>query len=271
MELKEAGVPEPNASAKILLAELLEVGRAEVLSNRGLLSEEQGALYGAWISRRKAREPVQRTVGVAYFRHLRLELTGETLIPRPDTESVVEAALETIDLRAGRCRVLDLGTGSGTIAISIAWERPLCEVHATDVSEAVLETARSNAEAAGTEVRFHRGDHFSGLEALQGKVSLLVSNPPYVKSEDLRHLAPEVRDWDPPTALDGGRDGLSFYRRIFAEARPLLEDGADVVLEIGDGQADAVLEMAREADFAPVGIRPDLTGAPRAVLLKWRE
>lgn len=269
-ELKKAGVPESAASAEVLLAELLGVGRAEVRVNETPLSEEQRLLYEAWISRRKRREPVQRILGYAYFRYLELELDEETLIPRPDTESVVEAALEAVDRRSGRCRVLDLGTGSGAIAISIAQERPACEVHATDVSGSALETARHNARTAGTMVTFHEANLFCGLEALRGKVSLLVSNPPYIKSADLQHLAPEVRDWDPPAALDGGADRLSFYRRIFAEAGPLLERGADVVLEVGDGQADAVLELGREAGFVPLGTREDLTGTPRAALLRWK-
>ncbi|MDP8938816.1 MAG: peptide chain release factor N(5)-glutamine methyltransferase [Actinomycetota bacterium] len=268
-ELENAGVPEPAASAEVLLAELLGIGRAEVFVGRTHLSEEQHAVYGTWISRRKQREPVQRILGRAYFRQLELELNEETLIPRPDTESVVEAAREVIDRRAGRCRVLDLGTGSGAIAISIAQERPYCEVHATDSSEKALEAARQNAEAARAELFFYRADLFSDLKDLGEKVSLLVSNPPYVRSADLQYLAPEVRDWDPHSALDGGPDGLSFYRRIFAEAGPLLENGADVVLEVGNGQAEAVSELGREAGFVPLGTRDDLTGTPRAVLSRW--
>ena len=275
-ELERSGVPEPVASAEVLMAELLGVGRAEVLVDRSSLSEEQLATYEAHISRRKNREPVQRILGCAYFRHLKLRLNDATLVPRSDTESVVEAALEVIDRVGGRCRVLDLGTGSGAVAISIAQERPLCKVYATDSSEAALEVARRNAVTARTEVTFCRMDLLSGLEDLHGKVSLLVSNPPYVKSEDLSdlsdlsRLAPEVREWDPHLALDGGPDGLSFYRRIFAEAGPLLEAGASLVLEVGDGQEEAVTSLGRAAGFIPDGSRRDLTGTARAVLLRWR-
>lgn len=268
-ELEKAGVPEPAASAELLLAELLGIGRADVLYRRASLSEEQRAIYGTWISRRRSREPVQRILGHAHFRHLKLELNEAVLVPRSDTGSVVEAALECIDLRCGGCRVLDLGTGSGAIAISMAQERPVCEVHATDVSEAALETARYNAEAAGVKVFFHRADLFSGLDSLHGKVSLLVSNPPYVRTGELPDLEPEVRDWDPPSALDGGPDGLSFYRRIFAGTGQLLEDGANVVLEVGDGQSGAVLELGSEYGFVPLGTREDLTGTPRAALFRW--
>jgi release factor glutamine methyltransferase len=213
---------------------------------------------------------VQRILGYAYFRNLRLDLDEQTLIPRPDTESVVEAALERIDeRREPSCRVLDIGTGSGAIAISIARERPLCEVHATDISEAALQVARRNAEQNGAAVHFHRADLASGLKFLNGTVDLLVSNPPYVRCGEIPKLLPEVRDWDPHTALDGGPDGLAYYCRIFAETPPLLRGGADVILEVGDGQAGAVLELGSRAGCTPLGSRLDLAGKPRAVLLRW--
>ena len=268
-DLERAGVPEPAASAEVLLSELLEIGRAEIGLRDAPLSGEQAALYEAWISRRLQREPVQRILGYAYFRDLLLDLNEETLIPRPDTESVVEAALERVDLRDGPCRVLDVGTGSGAIAISIAHERPSCEVHATDLCEAALEMARRNAERNRATVHYHRADVASGLEFLNGTVDVLASNPPYIESGEIPRLAPEVRDWDPHSALDGGPDGLAYYRRIFAETPPLLRGGADVILEVGDGQADAVLELGASAGLTPLGTRPDLTGTPRAVLLSW--
>ena len=267
--LERAGVPEPTASAEVLLSELLDIKRGEIAFQDEPLTEEQAELYDAWISRRLRREPVQRILGYAYFRNLRLDLNSDTLIPRPDTESVVELALERIDLRGGSCRVVDIGMGSGAIAISIAQERPLCDVHATDVSDAALEIARWNAERNGATVHFHRADLASGLESLSGTIDLLVSNPPYVDEISAeRRLAPEVREWDPPAALYSGADEYSFFRRIFAETPPLLADGADVVLEIGDGQAEAVLDLGRRAGFVPLDTRLDLAGTPRAVLLR---
>ncbi len=267
--LEYAGVPEPVASAEVLLAELLGARRSELALLEEAPTAEQAALYETWISRRSNREPVQRILGYTYFRNLRFELDEHTLIPRPDTESVVDAVLEAVDHRGAFCRVLDLGTGSGAIAVSVAQERPSCDVHATDYSDGALRIARRNAVWAGTTVRFHRADLASGLDALSGSVEVLVSNPPYVKSADIPRLAPEVRDWDPHSALDGGPDGLDFYRRIFTEAVPLLADGADVVLEVGDGQAAPVLELGRSAGYEPLGMRPDLTGTPRAVRLRW--
>jgi release factor glutamine methyltransferase len=266
--LERAGVPEPAASAEVLLSELLGIGRAEIALHDQPLTGEQAALYEACISRRLTREPVQRILGYAYFRNLRLDLNEEALIPRPDTESVVEAALERIDRRGRSCRVLDIGTGSGAIAISIAQERPLREVHATDTSEAALQIAGRNAERAAVKISFHLADVASALDFLENSVDLLVSNPPYVETNEVPNLAPEVRDWDPHAALDGGPDGLAYYRRIFVETPPLLRQGADVVLEVGDGQADAVLELGSRAGFTPLGSRLDLAGTPRAVLLR---
>ena len=262
-------MPEPAASAEVLLAELLGVRRSELASYPGQLSEEQAALYEGWISRRVEREPVQRILGYAYFRNLWLDLDEHALIPRPDTESVVDAALDAIDRRDGFCRVLDIGTGSGAIAVSIAQERPSCDVHATDLSAGALRIARCNAARAGAKVRFHSADLTSGLDGLEGSVELLISNPPYVRSTDIPYLSPEVCDWDPRSALDGGGDGLDFYRRIFAESTPLLADGADVVLEVGDGQAEEALEIGRRAGYIPLGTYPDLAGTPRAALLRW--
>jgi release factor glutamine methyltransferase len=268
--LERAGVPEPVASAEVLLAELLGIGRAELAASAGPLTAEQASLYEAWISRRIKREPVQRILGYAYFRNLVLDLNGETLIPRPDTESVVDAALEQIDSRGYPCIVLDIGTGSGAIAISIAQERPRCEVHATDISEAALLIAHQNAASNDASVSFHESDVASGLHFLNGSIDLLVSNPPYVDEISApRRLAPEVREWDPPLALYSGTDELAFFRRIFAETPPLLKRGADVVLEIGEGQAEKVQDLGSRYGFVPLGVRNDLAGTPRAVLLRW--
>lgn len=269
--LKHAGIPEPVASAEVLLSELLGIGRADLAAREEPLTEEQTSLYGAWISRRMQREPVQRILGYAYFRNLVLELNEDTLIPRPDTESVVDLALERIDLRGYPCVVLDVGTGSGAIAISLSQERPRCEVHATDISEAALEVSRENTARNNAAVTFHKADVASGLQFLKGRIDLLVSNPPYVDEVSAeRRLAPEVRAWDPPAALYSGKDELAFFDRIFAETPPLLRHGADVVLEVGDGQAERVLDLGARYGFLPLDIRNDLAGTPRAVLLTWK-
>jgi release factor glutamine methyltransferase len=166
--------------------------------------------------------------------------------------------------------VLDVGTGSGAIAISVAQERSRCEVHATDISDAVLRIARQNAERNEASVSFHNADVATGLTFLNGSIDLLVSNPPYVDEVSAaRRLAPEVRKWDPPAALYSGSDELGFFRRIFSEIPPLLKRGADVVLEIGEGQAGKVQDLGDRSGFVPLGVSNDLAGTPRAVLLRW--
>ena len=269
-KLERAGVPEPDASAEVLLSELLGIGRAELAASAVQLTAEQASLYGAWISRRLQREPVQRILGYAFFRNLILDLNEDTLIPRPDTESVVDLALECVGSRGYPCVMLDVGTGSGAISISIAQERPRCAVHATDISEAALRIARHNAIKNDAAVSFHHADVATGLHFLNGSVDLLVSNPPYVDEVSAsRRLAPEVRKWDPPVALYSGTDELGFFRRIFSETPPLLKRGADVVLEIGEGQAEKVQALGSKSGFVARGVRDDLAGRPRAVLLWW--
>lgn len=266
--LQEAGVPEPAASAEILMAELLDLRRGEAVRREEPLTREQASIYETWTKRRLGREPVQRILGYAYFRNLKLVIDEHALIPRSDTESVVSVALARIDERGGSCRVLDIGTGPGTIAVSVAQERPGCEVHASDISEAALRVARSNARNSGVEVELHHADIATGLDALHGSIDVLISNPPYINSAEITSLAPEVRDWDPHGALDGGPDGLAFYRRIFQETLPLLTEGADIVLEIGHDQDRTVPELGRSYGFSPVSVIPDLTGTPRVALLK---
>ena len=268
--LECAGVPEPVASAEVLLSELLGVGRAELAASAVQLTAQQASRYEAWISRRMMREPVQRILGYAYFRNLVLDLNEETLIPRPDTESVVDLALERIDSHGYPCVVLDVGTGSGAIAISVAQERSRCEVHATDISDAALRIARQNAERNEASVSFHNADVATGLTFLNGSIDLLVSNPPYVDEVSAaRRLAPEVGKWHPHAALYSGSAELGFFRRIFSEIPPLLKRGADVVLEIGEGQAGRVQDLGSKTGFVPLGVRNDLAGTPRAVLLRW--
>lgn len=262
-------MPEPVASAEVLLSELLGIGRAELAFHDEPLTDAQRTVYGTWISRRIEREPVQRILGYGYFRNLKLYLNDHTLIPRPDTESVADVALECIDRRGGAGVVLDIGTGSGAIAIAIAQERPGCEVHATDLSGEAVGISRRNAELNGAKVRFHEADVASGLGFLNGRVDLLVSNPPYIPAEETHRLAPEVHRWDPHLALYSGPDELTFYRRTFAETPPLLSSGADVVLEIGDRQAEAVLALGESFGFTPLGWRPDLAGSPRVAMLSW--
>ena len=264
-------MPEPVAAAEVLLCELLDTRRVDLRFEDPELSPPQLREYEAMISRRAAGEPVQRILGYAYFRNLKLHLTAETLIPRADTEVVVQAALERIDTRSSRiteeCRILDLGTGSGAIAISIAQERPGCTVYASDFSEEALEAARRNVHEAEVEVEFFCGDLLELTGIPLSELGLLISNPPYIPTGELATLMSEVRDWDPHLALDGGPDGLSLYRRVIYQAGKLLPPSGELILEAGDGQAGEVARIGESNGFEVLSVFPDLAGTSRAVVL----
>jgi release factor glutamine methyltransferase len=226
------------------------------------------------VVRRESGEPLQYVVGRWGFRALDLMLDSRVLIPRPETEQVVEVAREEL-ARTRRPStapvVADLGTGSGAIALSLAAEVPGLEVWATDTSEAALAVARANlaglAGMAATRVRLVRGSWYSALpERLQGRLSLVVSNPPYVAEAEVAALPPEVAGWEPREALVAGPSGLEAVGAVLAGAPEWLEPGGAAVIEIAPHHEAAAASLAREAGFAEVHVRPDLSGRPRAVV-----
>ena len=263
--LRASGIAEPEADARALvrLATGADPALPGAAAERVLMAAEQAAL-DALAERRLAREPVARIVGMREFFGLAFGLNEACLVPRPDTETVVEAALAV--LPAGPARVLDLGTGPGTMLLAILAGRPQAEGLGIDRSVRALEAARSNAAALGLGRRavFREGDWMAGLA---GPFDLIVANPPYIPSRDCETLQAEVREHDPRLALDGGPDGLSAYRAIVAGAGPLLAPGGHLVLELGIGQAMAVARLARAAGFVLKGLASDLAGIPRALVL----
>ena len=234
------------------------------------------ARLDAMVGRRGAGEPIQHVLGHWPFRTLDLLVDARALIPRPETEQVVEVALAELDRvllgrPAGHRPVaVDLGTGTGAIALSIAVERPGVEVWATDRSPEALALARANLAAlgmAGTRVRVVQGDWFAALdEDLRGRIDLVVANPPYVAADE--PLDPSVRDWEPADALVPGPTGLEAYEAILAEVASWLAPGGVVVLEIGATQADAVAALAVAAGLGSVGTTTDLAGLDRAVVAR---
>ena len=222
--------------------------------------------YREYVRQRLQRVPVQYITGVAAFRHLELTVTPAVLIPRPETEALVDVALEL--LPAGG-RVLDLCCGSGAVALSLAQEATV-EVVATDVSADALEVAKANGQRCGLaeRVEWHCGDLFTPLRDTE-PFDLVAANPPYVRSGDLAQLVPEVRDYEPHLALDGGEDGLAYYRRIAQEAADFIRPGGYMLLEVGEGQSAAVEGLlARSARLTEVQIRPDLNQIPRVVVAR---
>lgn len=229
------------------------------------------------VKRRRRREPVAYILGRREFYGRQFEVTPAVLIPRPDTETLVERALQVAVNRA-RCRVLDLCTGSGAIAVTMAAEDERLTVEAADISEEALRIARRNAARHGVEprIRFHQGDLFTALPRVRGGADvsgatpllfdLIVCNPPYIASEQWQQLAPEIAGFEPEIALRAGTGGLEFYRRICAEAGDWLRPGGCLLLEVGHDQAGAVEEMLLgSARFASVTSYRDLAGIERVV------
>jgi release factor glutamine methyltransferase len=266
--LEAAGVASPRVDAEWLLAGLLGLGRARVrLDLARAVPPAIAERYADAVRRRARREPLQRILGWEEFRGLRLRLTEAVLVPRPETEALVEWALALLPPSGGRrLRVIDLGTGSGCIACALAAERPDLDVLAVDVSPPAAAVARENARALGLapRVRVVVADLLQGIRDLVA--DLIVSNPPYLPTALVPELAPEVRSHEPALALDGGADGLALIRRIAAIGRGTLRASGVLVLETGGGaQATAAAALLRGRGFTQVAVRTDLAGVERFV------
>jgi release factor glutamine methyltransferase len=254
--LTAAGVESPRLDAELLLAAAMGVDRAVIVSDPGRgLEPDAARRFMEYAARRREREPVAYILGTKGFRSIELAVDPRVLIPRPETEHLVDAVL---DLPQG-ARVCDVGTGSGAIALALKSERPDLEVVATDASDDALDVARANAERLGLEVAFHHGDL---LADVRGPLDAIVSNPPYV--EDGAQLAPEIVRYEPALALRAGPDGLDVIRRLLPAAGAT--EARTVALEIGAGQAVAVGELMREAGFPGVDVLPDLAGISRVLV-----
>lgn len=269
-KLRAEGIAAPELDARILIGHALGLDHAALAAaaSRRLGAEEEIAI-GAFMRRRIAREPVARITGRKEFWSLPLQVDAATLVPRPETETVVEATLAAIDAGGPRSRALriaDLGTGCGALLLALLSELPHACGVGSDVSLDALRMARGNARRLGlTRVAFVVCDLAT---ALRGPFDVIVSNPPYIASGDIAALAPEVRDFEPRGALDGGADGLDFYRAIAATAPALLTRDGALAVELGAAQAESVAALFAAAGLAPSPPRPDLNGVPRALLAR---
>jgi release factor glutamine methyltransferase len=250
----------------VLVQHVLGCGHAVLAADpERVLSALQMQQVEACAERRLGHEPVARITGEKEFWGLSLRIGPAVLVPRPDTETLVEAALDQCP-RDQAVRIADLGTGSGAILLALLTERPRATGVGIDISEAAAATARENAARHGLAQRavFVVGDFTAPLG---GELDLVVSNPPYIACAEIAGLAPEVRDYDPHAALDGGTDGLDFYRRLAAEAGRILGRGGHVAVEIGQGQAAAVESVFARFGFVPAAsARADLSGTARALV-----
>jgi len=265
------GVESPRRNVEELLAHVLGLPRLQLyLQFDRVLTASQTDAARELVQRRGRREPLQHLVGSVSFCGLELTVGPQALIPRPETELLAEAAARFLaGLEAREPEVLDFGAGSGCLAVTLAVKVQAARVHALDISPAALELARRNAAAHGVadRIAFHCGD---GLAAAPSgtTLDLIVSNPPYIPTAEIARLEPEVRDHDPRAALDGGADGLDYYRLLAAEARPLLEPEGRIMLELGDGQAESVRELFHGQKWIVESIFEDYCRCPRVFVAR---
>ncbi len=263
--LRAAGVESPVMDARLLVEAAAGATRADILSDpRRPLEADQVSALDALVERRARREPISQILGRQGFWKIMLTVTPDVLTPRPETELVVERALEALP-EMTRTNVLDLGVGSGAILLAILAERPAARGLGVDISEEALAVARENAANLGLAGRaaLLRGDWTSGLEG--GSFDLVVSNPPYVSAGDIAGLDPEVRDHEPRIALDGGPDGLDAYRLLAGEILRVLKPGGRFVVEIGSDQGEPVQSLFTGAGADRVRVVQDLARRDRVV------
>ena len=265
-------VESPRLQTELLLAHVLRLQRLQLYLNfERVLNQEELKQLRELVRRRGQRQPLQHLVGSTSFCGLEIAVSPKVLIPRPETELLAERVWKSLSQPDAPTPqvVLDFGTGSGCLAIALAVKCPAIEVHALDISTDAINIANRNAQRhiVSDRIEFHTGD---GFAALPGglRFDLIVSNPPYIPSAAIDQLEPEVRAHDPRLALDGGADGLHFYRRLADEAPPFLKPACRIMLELGDQQAEAVREIFTRLNWMIEAVEADYTGRPRILVAR---
>lgn len=271
---KQHALDTPRIDAEVLLAHTLGCERIDLyLRHDQPLNEDELARFKLLIKRRLKREPVAYIVGYKEFWSLRFDVTPGVLIPRPDTECLVETALSLLPPEAEKTQLdlVELGTGSGAVVVALAHERPDCRYWATDASWKAAVTARNNADrnCAGTDIRFFMSCWLDAISAQRIQFDMVVSNPPYIRSDDIETLAPDIRAFEPIEALDGGPDGMKAIGAIVAQAGRFLKPGGHLLLEIGYDQRPAVQALVNRFDFYDLPVfHKDHGGHDRVVALR---
>jgi release factor glutamine methyltransferase len=272
--LSRKGVESPRLQTELLLAHLLKQPRMRLyLEFERVLAPVEVDGFRELIKRRGQREPLQHIVGSTSFCGLEITVNRHVLIPRPETELLAERGWTFLNqlstLNPEPSTALDFGTGSGCLAIALASKCPAVEVYALDVSAEALAQARQNAERhrVAERIRFLQGDGFAAAPA-GVRFDLIISNPPYIPSEEIASLQPEVRDFDPRRALDGGADGLDYGRRLAAESAQFLKPLGRLMLEFGDGQAERLRAFLEERDWVVEAVEQDYTRRPRLLVAR---
>jgi release factor glutamine methyltransferase len=270
--LDKKGVPSPRLQVEHLLAHVLQMPRMKLYLNfERELTQAQLDAVRALVQRRGRREPLQYITGSAAFCSLELGVNPHVLAPRPETELLAERAWKFLQQSSALHPApagLDLGTGSGCLAIALAVNVPAAAIHATDASADALAVARENAARHHAAIQFHQGDLFAPLPP-ESRFRLIVSNPPYIPTGRMETLEPEVRDHEPRQALDGGADGLDFYRRIAAEAGAFLEPDGRLMLELDDDGSAATAEILRQQNWIVEAIESDYNQRPRILIARY--
>ena len=274
--LGKKGVESPRLQTELLLAHVLAMPRMKLYLNfeRSLAPGEVDALR-EFLRRRSQREPLQHITGSTSFCGHEISVNRNVLVPRPETELLAECGWQFLAaVPAPPATALDFGTGSGCIAIALAAKCPTAALTALDLSALALGVARENAARSGVaeRIEFLQSDGFAGLtpgpEGVRRQFDLLISNPPYIPSQEIPTLQPEVRDFDPTGALDGGEDGLAFYRLIASQAGAHLKPGGKLMMEFGDGQADAIREILEREKWVVEAVKEDYSHRARIVIAR---
>jgi len=268
--LGKKNVESPRLQTELLLAHLLKMPRMKLYLNfeRALTPTETDALR-EMIKRRGQREPLQHIVGTTSFCGFEMAVNRHALVPRPETELLAELGWNFLVTRhSSLVTVLDFGTGTGCIAIALAAKCPNANIIATDISAEALALAKENAarNKVSEQIEFLQGDGFVALSQMQ--FDLIISNPPYISSAEIETLEPEVRDFDPHAALDGGADGLDFYRKLAAEAKPFLKADGKIILEFGDGQAEVIRKIFENEKWIVEAVKEDYSQRARILIAR---
>jgi release factor glutamine methyltransferase len=271
-DFRGRGIDRPRLDAEVLLAHALGTTRMQlVIDAKRPLEPEELARFRDLVKRRRAREPVAYLVGVREFYGRQFRVDRRVLVPRPDTETLVDVALARTEARSLSMRALDLCTGSGCVAITLSRQRPTARVHATDLSADALAVARENALRLGAyTVSFSLGDLFAALPAGAGPFDVIVANPPYIATAEVEALDRDIKDFEPRQALDGGADGLAVIRRIVDLAPTWLARGGFLATEVAAGEAADAAELFAARGFANVTITRDYGRVERVVDGVWR-
>jgi len=306
--LNKYGIEDAVREAEIILAHCLEIDKTVFFRDNPVISEDEIKKVDEFLKRRSRREPLQYILGYVDFYGLKIKVGKGVLIPRPETELLAEVAIKVIRsqrinlsiptgnpplppfskggmegfekggtggitnsslvTRHSSLSVLDLCTGSGCLALALAMKFPDAQVYGTDISEVAIRYAKENAKPnCINNVTFLKGNLFEPIAQLV-TFNLIVSNPPYIKRDDIKNLQPEIKEWEPVEALDGGEDGLDYYRAVIPKAKDYLKDGSNLMLELGISQADAVRKFAEQAGFVNISLIKDYAGIERIIILK---